>query len=541
MNRPVRVLHLELPRALTTTVKPVDFRSAGGLARRGVFLDHADLNTDFWQHVISPLGLGDLFAPGLNPGRVAALGAQLRELRRRFELPLTVFGFDFGAAARSSLAIEGAIAPAALRHFVRGYLDSIAARLDLAGEGLRAVSLGIDSAQSLVFACALARELRERVPRECRVILGRHSYENFSLALRRADLEANGVLARFFDAVIWRKEFFVEEIAGLCAARPLVDAQFSPSAHAEKTRFMALLALPPERCVLLQPLSRNKCYWKKCSFCVQIRKHAADAFYDDADELPRAFEELAALCRLGFRYCVFDDEAVSPANLRRLCDYLEGAGLDLHWTVRIIADPGFRSALIRRMADQGCFEVLFGLETVSRSTAAAMRKVSSKAGAAEIAALLRSFAGCGIGIFLNFIYAFPTEPDGEFLESLRFLEDVKREVPGITAQLNKFALFIDTQVYREPGAFGLAEREAATREEDLRISFDYLDRFGRRASSAPSASYFAASLDMTPEEYSRRVQEAGMEVVETAFQLNYASFGLIGKHQGEPSLFRYCW
>lgn len=546
----IRALHIEVPRALTTTVKPPDFRLARELVAHGIECDFADLNMHFWSHVLgagtSGLCIEHFFAPHLSKAVVNKLGIALAEIRERSQLPLTPMGCDFGLAAQSSLRISPLLQRSPrLAKFLEGYFEQLAGQLGLADANLRLISLGVDSQHSLILGCAMATQLRKLVGGRSKIVLGKHGYENFSLRHKRNSIQANRALDEFLDAVVFNEEELSGHLVKLCG-RPIARSAAALPADFEselldRARFLPLLPAAPDLCAVYLPLSRNRCYWNRCTFCIQIRKHAVQNQYENSSELKSAFREISALRQAGFRYFIFADEAMSPANIRRLCDFLEGQGIDIKWTPRLIADTDFDEELVRRMARLGCFEVLFGLETASPDTAKAMGKVSADAGAADIMALAQRFGDVGVAMFINLIYGFPTEGDVEFEQTFRLLADIRTRVRGITAQFNKFALFHGSDVHTDPARFGLRRVEQERAEIDLKLTYDYEDRFGRMGSTPANAKYFAASLGLEFQAYRKLVALHGAEFVGAAFQLNYASFGLIHKDSTGEELVTHCW
>ncbi len=534
-----RVLHLDMPRALTTTVRAFDLRAARRLAQKGIELDHADLNTRFWAFALAAggatVGLEALFTPDREV--VSSIKRALEQLDGGAlgRMKLGPAGPSFGAP-RSSGAIAAAVADPPLAAFLKRWLDSLAPALGLDEEALQVVSLGVESADTLVFACALVPALRERLGERVRIVLGKHSYENFSLSLREEQLKRGDHLRRWFDAIVFHEEQFADTLAAICGglpARPIAEPGLPPRSY------LRSLAVSIDRAPVFMPLSRNRCYFARCAFCVQIERHLPDHRYDDREELDAAMDELVAWADAGATHVVFSDEAVSPALLRRLCDRLEQRPLGLRWSVRVIADTSFDRSLIARMRRSGCAEVLFGLETVSPETAAAMGKVSATATEEAIEALLRAFVAEGIGIFLNFIYAFPTESDAEFeRRSFAFWLRMRDVLPGVTPQFNRFGLFDGTAMQRAPERYGLRSVEQLASADDLASTLDYEDRFGRRGNDPWSVEYFAASLGMSPAGLARLAAHRGMAFVEILAQLNYGSFGLLHKAKSGQELVR---
>lgn len=543
-----RVLHLEMPRSFTTTLQMFDARSAVQFDAHSVVFDQADINTHFWQYVMSfvspELQIDRFFDKALLPELLNDFCFFLGEFSKYYGVPLTPFGFEFDEIAHSSAKIIDAARNPALQIFADEYIENLSPNLKINDPNLKIVSLGVDSANSLIFACIFAKMLRDHLPDDTKIILGKSSYENFSLALRKKDLIKNKHLENYFDRVIFHEEMFVKEILQLLSVDE-TDAVSSDAISPGKVLnliresvFLDLLSLPLSRYVCSMPLSRNKCYWNKCSFCVQVKKHLRSFSYEEPFELQSAMAELVALDKCGFKYFLFNDEAVQPARLRRFCELLEESPVNIRWTPRIIADANFKEELIRRMAKNGCIEVLFGLETVSTRTATAMKKVSHKKSEEQLLDMLIRFNRNNINIFLNLIYAFPTESDEEFEATYRFSQQVKKHIPQISVQFNKFALFYGSDIFHSPGDFGVEILEEPSTLNDIKIIFPYRDCFERSSTAEPNMRYFAESLDMNETQLEALKQRKGSLFIYTLYQLNYASFGMINKDNNNENLFR---
>ena len=150
--------------------------------------------------------------------------------------------------------------------------------------------------------------------------------------------------------------------------------------------------------------------------------------------------------------------------------------------------------------------------------------------------MLKKFADNGVNIFLNLIYGFPTESNEEFAQTFSFYRRVKQEIPQISVQFNKFSLFFGSDIFLTPDEFDLQYVENVEWEEDLRLVFDYEDKYGRRQSTPPDGKFFLASIGMEEGEYAKLVEDRGYLYLDAIFQINYASFGLIHKEKTNENL-----
>lgn len=542
-----RILHIDMPRALTTTIRGFDFRNASILDDVDIVYDQVDVSPIFWEYCLqkynNQLSLDFLFRPELSIDTVSQIEAAMDNAKTWIGFDLTPFGISFGKELCSSSEVSVLSCHEKLITFFCEFINTGLCRLDLKIRPPEIISIGVESINTLVIGAVFARILHIELP-TTKIVLGKHSYENFSLALRKSDIIENGDLYKIFNYIVFHEEYYASELANLLGKSLPIDVEIAPRIIANnklytllnRSYYLRVLNASVIQYPILIPMSRNKCYWKKCSFCVQIHKHLRDRFYSEDIEVSMLIQELECLSTLGFKYIIFSDEAAPPSNLNKFCDAIKQRDLGLAWTVRIIADINFKPKLIQKMSEAGCFEVLFGLETISPNTSRAMGKISLNASNQELFFLFKTFVNNKIGIFLNLIYNFPTEDNDTFNHTLSFAADIKQLSSGITLQFNKFELLFASYIFRNPLDYGVRILKQASKENDLQIQFDYEDLYHRRGSDAANIKYFAKSLDMTEPEFLALKNKLGLRALFVMFQLNYASFGLIYKHQHSGNL-----
>src|SRR4249920_2380981 len=127
---PILVLHFEMPRALTCTVRMPDLRSAARLRSAGITLTTTDLGPHFWRYVLS-LGQSEQFEFGAlysdEPRATAVLHIwnSLNNLNSA-NIPLTPFGLALkGGNIRSTGDINELISQPSFDSFVARYVDHL--------------------------------------------------------------------------------------------------------------------------------------------------------------------------------------------------------------------------------------------------------------------------------------------------------------------------------------------------------------------------------------------------------------------------------
>jgi nucleoside-diphosphate-sugar epimerase len=511
----VRVLHLEIPRGLSFTLK--EWR--GDWA--GVFAEgddsswrQVDLNFDFWPWILDDDRTG-LFgriidfhhhAPFSCLDVLRACERQLNQGAIRPEFESHLWGLRFSprvTASPAELKCYTQTAPA--REYFDGYFRHLCRRFMLLS-GYSLVSLGVDSLEGLVFASLLADFVHRHDP--CvRVCLTRHQHENYSLVQRLPELVQEGSLLQIFDAIVHYEERAAEALRGLVPffedGNPAglsnvavllpdgprlfppgddIPASFSDQrvdpVYVQDTR------VPPDRLIYFTPLARQACHHRRCTFCVQNRRYLPSQGLPREGELSQTLSTLESLVRQhGVSSFSFSDQTLPPDLLRGFAGQVQERGLGLSWCGRMIFDPqAIDDELLSTLRRSGCREILFGMESVRRETLAAMGK-RARFEPSDARGLLDRMEAHGIDVVLNVIYAFPVESEVEFeATTWPFVEEMARRHANLTVVTNRFALFRGSTVERSPSDYGVAAM--STPDSPLRIERDFVDVHGRD-SAAP--------------------------------------------------------
>ncbi|MGB1547425.1 MAG: B12-binding domain-containing radical SAM protein [Alphaproteobacteria bacterium] len=205
-------------------------------------------------------------------------------------------------------------------------------------------------------------------------------------------------------------------------------------------------------------ISRRRCYWSRCTFCTQNSK------YDDPrpptkSEVAGALDRIEAQITAGYRNIHFSDEAVSPALLRLFSQGVLERRLSFRWGCRCKLDPSQTPELFQLARAAGCYEIIFGLESISPRVQKLMDKYVEGLDRERIAAILRSVHDAGIALFINLIVGFPGDTPEEAEDSVAFLIATCGDFDNTTYVLNPFGLFPATPVMDDPAAFGVIPKE----------------------------------------------------------------------------------
>ncbi len=360
--------------------------------------------------------------------------------------------------------------------------------LDAFPEDAGFVAFSVTSAEDLLTALIAARLLRRRSPR-AHLCLADHGYENFSLQPHMEGLRRAGSFLGFFDSVVESKDERDALVPALATAHSRGAAPKGYLSSRSHPRLgspvvgggavkLSAETFAPEQ-VFWTRVSPRRCYWSRCAFCAQNNK------YDDPRppskaEVGAALDRLAAQRACGTRTFIFADEALSPAMLRLLAEGITARGLDIRWACRSKLELSHTPELFESLARSGCYEVLYGLESISPRVQKLMGKHTEGLDVEATRRILLSMGRAGVGTHINLIGGFPGDTVAEVEETVDFLVDVLPAVDGSTFLLNQFALFPDTPILHEPGSFGLVP---AAPRGDMPSSYAFSVVEERRAES----------------------------------------------------------
>lgn len=357
----------------------------------------------------------------------------------------------------------------------------VAAALDRLDLGADVFLFSVTFPQDLLTAMVAARLIRERRGADPYLCLADHGYENFSLHAHAPALEESGHLAGFFDGVILSKQErrtvltrVLERLSagvrleGFLHAEGLglpKDAGFAAYPYVPSPPLETFAPKP----VLWTRVSERRCYWSRCSFCVQNAK------YDNPQppslsEVEGSLDKLVALAAAGYEYLVFSDEALSPSVLKSLSEGILRRGLRLKWSCRCRIESSFTPEILARMREAGCYEILFGLESASARMLKLMEKHDKGLDLGFVRSLWRQCDAAGIGMHITMIAGFPGDTAADSALTADFVSEALRGLRHATFKLNYFSLFPDTPVFNAPERYGVLLADGGG---DMPMSYPY--------------------------------------------------------------------
>lgn len=391
--------------------------------------------------------------------------------------PIARYLADFNRA-QDELDLDVVLGP-----YVRGvdYLDSVSViaysrrdtflsrtieeALEECPRGVGFAAFSPTKPQDLLTALITARLLRAREPgiHLCLVDL---SCEDFSLLPHLESLRASKAFEGIFDSIVESKDdrddvvpALIEAAAEGRAVRGYVKRADVPGVRSSASAACAppppLPAFSPEA-IMVTRLSPRRCYWSRCTFCVHNNKYDDRGVSTQADVVA-GLDRVEAMLAAGYGYINFADEALSPAMLRGLALEIKRRGLKFHWVCRSKIEHAHTAELAALIAEAGCREIQFGLETTSERVLRLMDKHVEGLDEKAMAKAFKTLTEAGVGVHANLIAGFPGDALADTRGSVEFLIREFAGLRGTTFFVSPFRLLPETPIVEAPERFGVRD------------------------------------------------------------------------------------
>jgi len=192
-----------------------------------------------------------------------------------------------------------------------------------------------------------------------------------------------------------------------------------------------------------------------CSFCASKPLWGTQVTFRTPDNIVDEIQYLKN--RYGIEQCRFQDDtmALDSNRLLTLCEQLKS--LHIQWRCSSRVDVGQTKEELQAMADAGCREIGYGLETVSEQALALTGKGIT---VEQAAAAIERTKAVGIRVRLYMIMGLPGEEPGIAERSIKFFEQTKPDIvlfttlvpyPGsrIAKYPDKFGAIIKDCIYQD--------------------------------------------------------------------------------------------
>lgn len=204
--------------------------------------------------------------------------------------------------------------------------------------------------------------------------------------------------------------------------------------------------LSPERVICIR--ASKGCYYGACAFCDSY--HGLE---DDTMAVERLIEEMRHLrMNYGIRHFEFVDQCISPQYVRRMCDAILAAELDVRWFMNARTEPGFTPELLGRMKAAGVTMVMWGVESGSARLLKLMKKGVAPEARLQI---LRDASDAGIFNFAYVFFGFPSETEAEAMSTIDLIRDHTDIIHAYGRSV--FSLGRHSPLMKNPRKYGVLE------------------------------------------------------------------------------------
>jgi anaerobic magnesium-protoporphyrin IX monomethyl ester cyclase len=197
----------------------------------------------------------------------------------------------------------------------------------------------------------------------------------------------------------------------------------------------------------------NRCYWKKCAFCVESGDlHSKDSWKEAIPHrIAENIECFVKKYNIGFiNFC---DNAMSPRMIQGLSEELIKRKVTVKWGSMVRFDKAL-SDVLTTASEAGCFYFGVGLESGCQKTLDKMRKGYKLE---IIQNLLDECYAKSIKVHLSVIFGFPGEKLDEAQETINFL--LKNDKKTFSLLSNAWSPLLDSAAVKESGCFGVKFRK----------------------------------------------------------------------------------
>lgn len=200
----------------------------------------------------------------------------------------------------------------------------------------------------------------------------------------------------------------------------LVTSPLSPPIPLEELPIPDLSDLPLDsylspKNVIPYRVSRG-CYWNKCSFCshFQTKKFSFLSARRVLDDI----KTLMSFYHTNFIY--FVDDALSKSFLEKFANLIITEGINVKWLANIRPEKFLTEPFIAKLAQAGCTEIYFGIESASQKILDIIHKGIH---INTVAQIINDCHKHAISTKMNFISGLPYEDAEDIAKSIHFIQE----------------------------------------------------------------------------------------------------------------------
>lgn len=198
-----------------------------------------------------------------------------------------------------------------------------------------------------------------------------------------------------------------------------------------------------------------KCYWNRCTFCGINHKYHTLPEWNSFEEIMERTDFIAQLVQGGCRYFWLIDEAVPPEVLNVFAQNLIARGLNVRWQARSRLDKGFSLEVCETLAKAGLKEIRLGLESANPRILKLMDKFPEDVDLDLVEQIVYRFHRNGVSVHFPMLVGFPSETAQERMDTFEFLQNLKRNYPSFTFNVNALDLDVSSRLFRQYDEFDI--------------------------------------------------------------------------------------
>ncbi|HTY47026.1 MAG TPA: radical SAM protein [Methanomassiliicoccales archaeon] len=255
--------------------------------------------------------------------------------------------------------------------------------------------------------------------------------------------------------------------------------------------------LSPEPVLLLS--SSRGCYYGKCAFC-NVSMHTKGRYRKmQKGKLASALRTYQD--EIGARRFFFCDDAFPKGSMDEVVKLVKTERHDITWAAEARFEKNLTAEYVQALAEGGCRQLVFGLESTSQRVLDLMNKDNSPERDLEI--IMRCHDS-GIQVNIQSFIGFPTESEDEAKGTVEFLKENEDMIASIG--FGTFGLYEDTPVFNEPERFEL--RNVRRRGADAMIPLYDFDRLSGMSEQRLKETY-RSSTEVLSKIYDSRMEYLG--------------------------------
>ena len=191
----------------------------------------------------------------------------------------------------------------------------------------------------------------------------------------------------------------------------------------------------------------------KCIFCEErklwgtFRSKSGEQLFN---EIKQAKDQYPRFDQVYFSESLFNGNI---NYLREFCKLIIDSGIKIQWEANAVIRKEMDSELLKLMADSGCCQLTYGVETVSPRLLAYVGKIMSND--ADIEKIVRDTAQAGIKVTLDFMFGLPGETEEDAQKNIDFVVRNRKYIHTIYPSWSFCYLTQLSDVYANPEKWGL--------------------------------------------------------------------------------------